>query len=129
MTDLRGAVLIALSALDGIDELRDVYESLRAALATSEPMQKPVAWMWQHADTGRTGFIEAHLANDFFRMNPRLHRVHPVYAHPAPPQTPMTDEQMRHLFLRFGCQAQSALFVEVVRAVERHHGIGPARGE
>jgi hypothetical protein len=43
---------------------------------------KPDAWMWQHDETGRTGFIEAHLSHGWKRMNPRLKLVRPAYFHP-----------------------------------------------
>lgn len=57
------------------DDLRALLDA--AAKAT------PVAWLFQHDETGRTGFIEDHMADDFFRMNPRLHRIRPVYDHAA----------------------------------------------
>lgn len=60
-----------------IDDLRALLDA--AGKAT------PIAWLFQHDETGRTGFIEDHMADDFFRMNPRLHRIRPVYDHAAAP--------------------------------------------
>ncbi|MCU0246388.1 MAG: hypothetical protein MUC42_07425 [Bryobacter sp.] len=53
---------------------------------------------------------------------------------PAPPQTPMTDEEVLKV-LNNADWPQSLVsdfitskLVAAVRATERHHGIGPARG-
>jgi hypothetical protein len=49
----------------------------------------------------------------------------------APPQTPMTDAELRLLWLEFSDQfgTSPVEFTDIARAVERHHGICPARGE
>ncbi len=52
-------------------------------------------------------------------------------AHPAPPQTPMTEALVREIFLKVCEQLDEPedISLALARAVERHHGIGPARGE
>ena len=47
---------------------------------------KPVAWMWQHDETGRVGFVDQwQLDNGWEKTNPRLKVTAPLYARPAPP--------------------------------------------
>jgi len=44
---------------------------------------KPVAWMYQHEETGVTGFAdEQQIAWNFEKNNPRLQRVCALYALP-----------------------------------------------
>jgi hypothetical protein len=57
------------------------YASRLAASVAPRAGSEPVAFMWQHDETGRTGFVAA----DFDRAhwehrNPRLHIVSPLYA-------------------------------------------------
>jgi hypothetical protein len=60
--------------------------------------QEPVAWMWQHDETGRTGFVDSwQLANGWQEQNPRLHIVSPLYAAPQPRRR-LTDEEIRDLW-------------------------------
>jgi hypothetical protein len=46
--------------------------------------QEPIAWMFQHEDTGRTTFVELGEAEVFAELNPRLQKVCPLYKHPQP---------------------------------------------
>ena len=84
-------------ALDALDvSRRFVYQDSRPQVDTAfdalnnelakpvEPVE-PVAWMWQHKETGRTGFIEANLAKDWTKLNPRQPLVMPVYSHTPTP--------------------------------------------
>lgn len=49
----------------------------------NDQYSEPVAWMWQHEETGRTGFVDAEqLANGWLEANPRLHVTTPLYRHP-----------------------------------------------
>ena len=73
-----------------------VRRSPNAAPSVAE-QPEPVAWMWQHEETGRTGFV----AGDFDRAhweehNPRLKIISPCFSHP--PREPLTDERL-HTFL------------------------------
>lgn len=62
------------------DEALAVADHIRAAAATTERKGEPVAWMWQHEETGRTGFVEAdQLAMGWEANNPRLKIVAPLY--------------------------------------------------
>jgi hypothetical protein len=48
--------------------------------------QQPVAWMWQHDETGRTGFIDQWQVNNGWQeQNPRCKIVGPLYAAPPAP--------------------------------------------
>jgi hypothetical protein len=44
--------------------------------------QEPIAWMFQHEDTGRTTFVELGEAEVFAELNPRLQKVCPLYTYP-----------------------------------------------
>jgi hypothetical protein len=47
---------------------------------------------------------------------------------PAPPQAPMSEDMIKVLIQQHPTMFASQL-IEFARAVERHHGIGTARGE
>lgn len=54
-------------------------QTLRAALAQPASVE-PVAFMWQHDETGRCGFVEAHFDRAHWQEhNPRLAIVSPLY--------------------------------------------------
>jgi hypothetical protein len=46
--------------------------------------QEPIAWMFQHEDTGRTTCVAIGEAEDFAKLNPRWQKVCPLYKHPQP---------------------------------------------
>jgi hypothetical protein len=54
--------------------------------------QEPIAWMFQHEDTGRTTFVELGEAEVFAELNPRLQKVCPLYKHPQPASAEVSDE-------------------------------------
>ena len=55
--------------------------------ATTERKGEPVAWLWQHEETGRKGFVEAdQLAMGWEVANPRLKLVTPLYTSPQVPE-------------------------------------------
>ena len=62
--------------------------------------QEPVAWMFQHEETGRTVCIDAQqLGWGFEKGNPRLKKIAPLYT--TPPHRPwvgMTDEERNAIF-------------------------------
>jgi hypothetical protein len=91
MTDtLREAAQMALDALEyaeqnhgGDDCYFDAIEALRAALA--QPEQEPVAWVYQHKDTGLTMCVLVQqVESGFEKNNPRWQKSTPLYT--APPQ-------------------------------------------
>ncbi len=106
----------------------DAIDALRAALAATEPTQKPVVWANMK-----------NIQSDHFLGIVGVHEVRtqkvdgyydaPLYAHPAPPQTPMTDDQILEACGVSENSAYVIMCIDFARAVERHHGIGPARGE
>lgn len=116
MSDLRKAAEAALAAIDYMlnngewYQAQDRADALRAALA--QPEQEPVAYLWQHGETGRTRVIEK---DQVWTASNQWNRVGPLYLHP-PQRKPLTEEEIYKLF---GWYA-----VPFVRAVERAHGIG-----
>ena len=108
MTDLRQAAQQALEALEGellkmLDKPEDeqyrvryaylltVITALRTALA-AQPQQEPVAWMFEHSETGRMNYVSndgMHTPELFLKTNLRYALVCPLYA--APPQRPWVD--------------------------------------
>lgn len=56
-----------------------------ASLSLPAAGQEPVAWMWQHDETGRTGFVDCwQVENGWQAANPRLKLVRQLYAAPQP---------------------------------------------
>ena len=90
MTDqeLMQQALEALTAYDGTNgasQRKRVLAALRERLA--QPEQEPVAWMFQHDETGRMNYVSndgIHNPTTFIEMNPRYALVCPLYT--APPQ-------------------------------------------
>lgn len=80
---------------EGASDIAHLLWEAAAAVAASPAVQvEPVAWMWQHDDTGRTGFVDAwQLANGWREANPRLHVTTPLYAapHPDTPAVPKKE--------------------------------------
>jgi hypothetical protein len=63
---------------------RQSITSLRQAIAELES-QEPVAWMFQHDETGRMNYVSndgIHNPTVFLEMNPRYALVCPLYTHP-----------------------------------------------
>jgi hypothetical protein len=90
MTTLREAAQQALEALEESEQhygsdsaLRDAIQILRAAL--EQPEQEPVAWMFQHEETGRMNYVSNdgyNATGRFLEMNPRYALVCALYTHP-----------------------------------------------
>ena len=74
----------------------DCQCAIDAALA--QPEQEPVAWMFQHDETGRMNYVSndgVHNPTIFLEMNPRYALVCPLYT--TPPQrtwVDLTDEEI-----------------------------------
>ena len=95
-----------------------------------------VGWMWQHDETGRTGFVDCwQVENGWQEGNPRLRLISKLYATPQPTQAqvgavPLTDEQIEALpmWKRFvGLWPETRR--EIVRIIESAHGIGIKGGQ
>jgi hypothetical protein len=73
-----------------------LYTTLQPA-----PQGEPVAWMFQHEETGRIMFVEAQqLEYGFEEGNPRLKKISPLYA--TPPQRTwvgLTEDERYKLWL------------------------------
>lgn len=81
----------ALTGDDGEDDSLKVLErvvaelsgrTVRELLSTDKAGGEPVAYMWQHDETGRTGFISADQIERWEEINPRLKIVAPCYTQP-----------------------------------------------
>ena len=112
MTDLRQAAQMALEAFEyastGNRRPKIINEALAREHAMrdarlnagwgSEQQAEPVAWMFQHDETGRMNYVSNDGRNTpdlFLKTNLRYALVCPLYA--APPQRPwvgLTDEEM-----------------------------------
>ena len=60
-------------------------------LLPKEPEQGPVAWMFQHDETGRMNYVSNDGIHDptmFLGMNPRYALVYPLYTTPPQPKEP-----------------------------------------
>ena len=72
-------------------------------LALAQPEQEPVAWMFQHDETGRMNYVSNDGIHDptmFLGMNPRYALVCPLYT--TPPQRTwvgLTDEERQDIAL------------------------------
>jgi hypothetical protein len=90
-----------------------------AALAEPEPTQEPVAWATMLGSYALITWQQRKPDENQYSV--------PLYAHPAPAQTPMTD---REVFDYLGVSENSAyamICLKAVRMAESFHGIGPAR--
>ena len=85
--------------------------------ALSEPEQEPVAWMFQHDETGRMNYVSNDGIHDptmFLGMNPRYALVCPLYT--TPPQREfvgLTYEEKHEI--RYS-HMNSAEFIEFIEA-------------
>ena len=99
--------------------------------ALAKPDQEPVAWMFQHEETGRTVCIDAQqLGWGFEKGNPRLKKIAPLYTiPPQPTQVKLTDDEIwkfwwaRPEIPEGENDSMEAEFVAAVRAVLSAHGI------
>ena len=61
----------------------DLYAYTSAILEEVQKASEPVAWLFQHDETGRTVCVDAwQVENGFEENNPRLQKIHPLYLHP-----------------------------------------------
>jgi hypothetical protein len=102
-------------------------DSLRQAIEQVEK-QEPVAWMWQHDETGRTGFIDMwQLENGWEKINPRLLLVCPLYTAPPNPEwVGLTDDDIDEILIDLMRQHAHGA-ISIARAVEaklkeKNHG-------
>jgi hypothetical protein len=70
----------------------------------AQPEQEPVAWMFQHDETGRMNYVSndgIHNPTMFLEMNPRYALVCPLYTSP-PQRKPLTDDLYNELLFAVG---------------------------
>jgi len=130
MSDLRKAAeqaLIVLRCIDydsfdtvvsGPDKYMcdDAYDALSAALA--QPEQEPVAYLWQHGETGRTRVIEK---DQVWTASNQWNRVGPLYLHP-PQRKPLTEEIEK--IINDNTDGDGICCADDLLAAIRAHGIG-----
>ena len=99
------ALRLALEALEfanvnywwGSSNIEQAITAIKVAL---EEEDEPVAWMFQHEETGRTMCVDAQqLEWGFEKGNPRLKKIAPLYT--TPPQRTwvgLTDEEKQEIY-------------------------------
>ena len=102
------ALKLALEAIEFVHDTGDTQTfdmcyakpalaAIKKALA--QPEQEPVAWMFQHEETGRMNYVSNDVIHDptmFLGMNPRYALVCPLYT--TPPQRTwvgLTDDEIK----------------------------------
>jgi hypothetical protein len=83
-----------------------------------EDKAKPVAYLWQHSETGRTRIIEK---DQVWTASNPWNRVGPLYLHP-PQRKPLTDDQIAEICM--DCSLVTPSDIYFARAIEKAHGIG-----
>ena len=130
MSDLKQAAQQALEALEnpwsaGAEGVADAIIVLCAALA--QPIippeikgnkAEPVAYLWQHSETGRTRILEK---DQVWTASNPWKRVGPLYLHP-PQRKPLTEELIDILASAMVKGDKSVNWL--CRAIEKAHGIG-----
>ena len=109
-----------------LDELKEIYRAMIAAApqppVVEQPQgeQEPVAWLFQHEETGLTELVDVQQVEwGFGKNNPRWQKIGPVYTHQHPPRQPLTDEQIDAVY----GDTVGYSYIEFARAIERAHGI------
>lgn len=89
-TDAEIDVMVAAYLGDCGPQATRVYSFSRAVLAkwgTPAGAGEVVGWMWQHEETGRTGFVDCwQVENGWQENNPRLRLVSKLFTTPQPTQ-------------------------------------------
>jgi hypothetical protein len=123
MSELRKAAEMALEALEYIrygDQYRKPIDALRAALA--QPEQEPVAiHQWRISGLVGQGWYDGYPHDDDRPYEAR-------FLYTAPPQRkPLNGDEMLEVLKTFYFNGE-VLFGDIVRAVEKAHGIGGEHG-
>lgn len=110
------------ACVDGRCPDRRECDVARACLHHTAPAKptaaEPVAYMWQHDETGRIGFIDPwQLQNGFEANNPRCKIVCPLTAAPIAPSIPaLTEAEVRAMWGTQGHAANWAYALAAERA-------------
>lgn len=140
MTTLEQAARQALEALEVViadvkstptayEAQRQALVSLRQAIEQAE-QQEPVAWLFQHEDTGLTDCVDVQQVEwGFEKNNPRWQKVAPLYT--TPPHRKwvgLTDEEIGLLTTGAGwSHLETPALLLFARAIEAAHGIGEVK--
>ena len=120
MTD-RELMQQALDALNhvNVQDRVQIITALRDRLA--QPEQEPVAWLFQHEETGLTECVDTQQVEwGFEKNNPRWQKIAPLYTTP-PQRKPLTHPQIHEFDWPDGVSFDDIL--SFVRAIEEAHGI------
>jgi hypothetical protein len=120
----------ALEALEAWNYLENpkpdanVIAALRAAI---EQAQEPVAWLFQHEETGLTECVDTQQVDwGFEKNNPRWQKIAPLYTTP-PQRKPLTNGEIYTAYITATNQTLRAtderLAFAFARAIEAAHGI------
>jgi hypothetical protein len=105
----------------GFCELSDLLDAATAKEreALEQPEQKPVAWMFQHDETGRMNYVSndgVHNPTIFLEMNPRYALVCPLYTTP-PQRTFVAGEEIDSCFENHGWSPSKDYYL-VIKDIE-----------
>jgi hypothetical protein len=121
--DIRGMLASKLTCWNRLRETEaNELVALVASLSQTAPVQEPVAWMFQHDETGRMNYVGndgIHNPTMFLEMNPRYALVCPLYTTPPAAQRQwqgLTDKEIEKACVPLGSAMLS--FAEVARAIE-----------
>ena len=121
MIDARGQESHFESWMTQNEGICDAIDALKAL-----DKQEPVAWMFQHDETGRMNYVSNDGIHDptmFLGMNPRYALVCPLYTTP-PQRKPLTDEEISEYAERMeASDPTDSFWREFARAIEAAHGI------
>jgi len=88
--------LIAMLAVGSDDQIQEAaLVAVRAAkpASTAQHDEEPVAWEFQHEETGLIDFVDPQQVEwGFEKNNPRWQKIGPVYRHPSPAVAPPADD-------------------------------------
>jgi hypothetical protein len=116
-------------ALRLADALGPAFAETAALLRTlaAEPQSKPVAWITEtECDSLKSGHHTRCLLSVFQTVGTSV----PLYLHPAPARTPLTDAQAERLIEIIDANADESREprdMRLIRAIERAHAITPPR--
>ena len=86
-----------------------------------QPEQEPVAWMFQHEETGRTMCVDAQQIEwGFEKGNPRLKKIAPLYT--TPPAAPMQELQ------RYSPDGEGSMELDSLGAYIKHQDVATPPG-
>tara|TARA_R110000868_G_scaffold182047_1_gene423030 strand:- start:830 stop:1207 length:378 start_codon:yes stop_codon:yes gene_type:complete len=124
MTTLRETVRAVIDRWDSSEyAASDLFEELRAAL---EQQAEPVAWMFQHEETGRIMCVEAQqVEGGFEKGNPRLKKIAPLYTTP-PQRKPLTINEVEQILAQHNYEIHGDRARYIVRMTEEAHDIKEA---